>query len=74
MLAEALFILAPYVLIAAAWLWFAYTKTSLMDEKRKSDINRALVVGQRSRCAISPPSRKDLVNDRSFPGTDLQDF
>ena len=40
-LVESAFVLAPYVLIAAAWLWFAYWKDGVMDEKQKSDIHRA---------------------------------
>jgi hypothetical protein len=38
---ESWFILAPYVLIAATWLWHAYRRGHLLDEKQRSDVNRA---------------------------------
>jgi hypothetical protein len=40
-LVESAFVLSPYLLIAATWLWFAYRKPQLMDEKQGIDINRA---------------------------------
>lgn len=40
-LIESLFILAPYILIAATWLWVAYRKPGMMDEKQRSDVSRA---------------------------------
>ncbi len=38
---EAIFVVCPYALIAEFWLWRAYRNASLMDEKQKSDVNKA---------------------------------